>query len=240
MDGKPTLWARWNPEYVNSFPLSVGDRRLNSTEIIALLQFGYRITGNETFRQSAFTLMEEHGYLENILSPMDAISDTRGYFHEGIELGTEWNHSDDLLSFVSYWVLHRYAFDETLKARFAAAIQDHWELERRERCPLWNFIYASTGTRDYDLPGALWTLRHFPMDMIDWTVTNSHRKDITRRDPNFRREELVELLPPDERRITRWNGQPFILDGGTAGRIELAGDEFLLPYWMARYLNVIQ
>jgi hypothetical protein len=38
----------------------------------------------------------------------------------------------------------------------------------------------------------------------------------------------------------RWNGNPFILDGGVDGRGELAGDEFLLPYWMARYLKIIE
>jgi hypothetical protein len=39
--------------------------------------------------------------------------------------------------------------------------------------------------------------------------------------------------------MTRWNSQPFILDGGHDGRTELAGDEFLLPYWMGRYLKLI-
>jgi hypothetical protein len=46
-------------------------------------------------------------------------------------------------------------------------------------------------------------------------------------------------LPPDERQITRWNTQSFILDGGTGGQIEFAGDEFLLPYWMGRYYRLI-
>jgi hypothetical protein len=36
-DGKPTLWGKWNPDYVNGFPEQVGDRRLNSVEIIAFL-----------------------------------------------------------------------------------------------------------------------------------------------------------------------------------------------------------
>jgi hypothetical protein len=31
-----------------------------------------------------------------------------------------------------------------------------------------------------------------------------------------------------------------MLDGGDGGYSELAGDEYLLPYWMARYLKVIQ
>lgn len=25
-DGKPTLWGKWNPDYVNAFPKNVGDR----------------------------------------------------------------------------------------------------------------------------------------------------------------------------------------------------------------------
>jgi hypothetical protein len=239
VDGQPTLWGRWNPEYVNGFPESMYDRRLNSTEIIAALQFGYAISGKRIYKEKAFELMEKHGYLRNILLPMSGIDYTPGFKHKGIEMGMDWNHSDDLLGFDSYWLLHRYAFNDELRAKFIAAIRDHWELEKSERCPLWNFIYGSTGATEYGLEAALWTLRGFPLDMIDWTVTNSHRRDITRLPPNFRSQELKELLPPDERRITRWNSQPFILDGGNGGSTELAGDEFLLPYWMGRYLKMI-
>jgi hypothetical protein len=120
------------------------------------------------------------------------------------------------------------------------AIRDHWEIERNERCPLWNFFFVSTGAKEYGLEDALWTLRGFPLDMIDWSVSNSHRRDITKLGPNFRFQELQELLPPDERRITRWNSQPFVLDGGNGGQIELAGDDLLLPYWMGRYLKLIE
>jgi len=239
VDGKPTLWARWNPEYVNHFPLSVFDRRLNSAEIIAMLQFGYKITGNETYRKKAYELMEKHGYLENIMSPMGKIGMTDGIIHQGIQMGDDWNHSDDLLGFVCYWVLYKYAFTDELKAKYAEAIRDHWEFEKNERCPLWNFIFSTTKPEGFDVDGALWTLRGFPLDMIDWSVSNSRRHDITRKPANFRGQELEELLPPGERRMTRWNSQPFILDGGSGGQVELAGDEFLLPYWMGRYLKVI-
>lgn len=239
VDGKPTLWARWNPEYVNWFPHSVFDRRLNSAEIVGILQFAYAITGNETYKTKGMELLNKHGYLENIMNPMKNISFTRGYIHQGIELGTEWNHSDDLLAFDAYWVLYRYAFNNDLKKKYAAAIRDHWEHEKHEKNPLWNFVYASTKPKDFDLEGALWTLRRFPLDMVDWTVQNSHRQDITKLPENFRGQQLKELLPPGERRITRWNSQPFVLDGGSGGHIELAGDEYLLPYWMGRYLKLI-
>lgn len=239
-DGKPTLWGRWNPEYVNWYPPTIGDRRLNSAEIIAMLQFAYRITGRELYREKATDLLYNFGYLDNILISMRNIKATKGFIHQGNDMGVEWNHSDDLLAFVTYWVLYRYAFNDELRATYAAASRDHWEFEKIERCPLWNFIVASTRPNDFDLEGALWTLRKFPLDLIDWSVANSHRQDLTRLPENFRRQQTVELLPPGERAIMRWNGNPFLLDGGNAGRNELAGDEFLLPYWMARFLKIIE
>ena len=239
-DGKPTLWGRWNPEYLNNYPKTIFDRRLNSAEITALLQFAYAITGKEVYKEKAYELFEKHGYLENILAPMTEVTFTPGYKHMGITLGMDWNHSDDLLAFITYWVLHRHAFDDELRRKFAGAIRDHWELERNERNPLWSFVYASTGASDHGLEDALWTLRHFPLDMVDWSVRNSHRQDLTRLEPNFREQQMKELLPPDERRMTRWNSQPFILDGGSDGRLEYGGDEFLLPYWMGRYLKLIE
>lgn len=239
VDGKPTLWGRWNPEYVNWFPHTIVDRRLNSAEIIAALQFGFKITGKEIYRQKAYELINQHGYLTNILSSMKLISETKGFIHQGNDMGDEWNHSDDLLSFVTYWVLYRFAFTPELQAKYAAAIRDHWDIEKIERSPLWNFVLASTGDRKCDLEGAMWTLRKFPLDLINWTVRNSNRNDLTRLSPNFRHQEMSELLPPTERHMMRWNGNPFQLDGGDGGRTELAGDEFLLPYWMGRYLKLI-
>ena len=239
VDGKPTLWGRWNPEYVNWYPHTIIDRKINSAELIAMLEFAHKVTGKETYRQKAVELLDQFGYRDNITSSVTNIGPTKGFIHQGDDMGNEWNHSDDLLSFVAYWTLHRFAFDKESKKQFAAAIKDHWDLEKNEQCPVFNFIYASTGTKNYDLAGGLWTLRRFPLDMVDWSVQNSHRQDITKLPVNFRNQQLVELLPPGERRVTRWNGSPFTLDGGNGGHTELAGDEFLLPYWMARYLKLI-
>lgn len=240
VDGKPTLWGRWSPEYVNHYPETIGDRRLNSAELIASLQLAYRMTGKDEYKRSIYTLMDDHGYLTNILISATNTAPTPGFMHEGIDMGDVWNHSDDLLSFVTYWVLNRFALTESLRLQYAATVREHWEIERFERNPLWNFVYASTGARDYDLDGAMWTLRKFPLDLITWRMENSHRADITRLPKNFRQMEVQELLPPGERQMTRWNTQPFILDGGDGGHTEFAGDEFLLPYWMGRFLKIIR
>jgi hypothetical protein len=241
VDGKPTLWGRWNPEYVNHYPPTIGDRRLNSAEIIAGLQLASAMTGNKVYREKADELFERHGYLANIVSPMKLIGPTPGHIHFGEDMGNEWNHSDDELAFVNYWVLYRFAFTRELRAKYAAAIRDHWEFERPEQFPIWNFICSGCGGgRDCDAEAAVWTLRGVPLDTITWRVENSHRKDITRLPQNFYRRELKELLPPGERPVARLNTQPFILDGGDGGHIDLPGDEFLFGYWLGRYLGLIK
>jgi hypothetical protein len=59
--------------------------------------------------------------------------------------------------------------------------------------------------------------------------------------PNFRQQTLAEVLPPDERPVQRHNGNMFNIDkkGGNGTGEESAGDIWLLPYWMGRYLGVI-
>lgn len=239
-DNQPTLWGRWNPEYVNRYPPTIGDRRLNSAQIIAFLQFGHRLTAKPAYRDTAYDLLQHQGYFTNITNSMANLRATPGFTFRGIDLGDEWNHSDDLLGFVNAWTLIRYAFTDDLRRHFALALADHWNLERVELNPLWNFMLAMAGATQFDVEGALWTLRHYPLDLVTWTVQNSHRRDLTRLPPNFRNQPTRELLPPDERPIMRWNGNPFALDGGDGGQTELAGDEFLLPYWMGRYLKVIE
>ena len=238
VDGKPTLWGRWNPEYVNWFPHTIHDRRLNSAEITASLQLAFRMTGNTRYRDTAYELFEKHGYLTNMAAPMRGIAPTPGYVHEGNDMGDEWNHSDDELAFFTYWVLCRFAFNPGLQAQFLTMVKDHWEIEQPERYPIWNFIYAGCGSMDYDAAGAVWTLRGIPMDTINWPVRNSHRSDIRRREPNFLGREMEDVLPPGERLMARINTQPFILDAGD-GRTDFPGDEFLLGYWLGRQVGAI-
>jgi hypothetical protein len=238
VDGEPTLWGRWHPDYVNWFPPSIHDRRLNSAEITAGLQLAYRMTGNEAYRAKAYELFEKHGYLTNLLSSMKLIAPTKGYVFRENDMGNEWNHSDDELAFFNYWTLVRFAFTDELRAKYLAAVADHWDFEKAERYPIWNFLYAACGAKDFDPAGAVWTLRGTPLDTIAWRMSNSHRQDITKLEPNFLGRELKELLPPGERLIARINTQPFILDHGD-DTTDFPGDEFLLGYWLGRYVGAI-
>jgi hypothetical protein len=207
-----------------------------------MLQTAYYFTQKSIYKEKAFELMNKHGYYENLMRPMKQI----GYAPDDADahskkMSDAWNHSDDEMYFVGYWGLYRYAFNDTLKAQYKKAIIDHWQAERPEKEGLWNIFTALTGTKDFDLNEAAWYLREHPLDLIDWTIMNSHRKDIEEISINFRSQTIKNVLPPDERPIQRHNANMFNLDrinnNGTSE--QSAGDIWLLPYWLGRYLGVI-
>lgn len=240
-NGEPTTWGRWNPDYVNARPKMVGDRKINSSNIIGMLQTAYHFTKKEKYKDAAFYLLKKHGYLENLMKPMKEIGVAPADADAlSKDLSGSWNHSDDEMYYCGYWGLYRYALNDTLKTKFKEAIIDHWQIERPEKEGLWNIMTAISGAKEIDLKEAIWYLQEYPLDLINWTVKNSQRKDIERIDPNFRGQTIKEVLPPDELRIARHNANLFELDEIGGGSSEnSAGDIWLLPYWIGRYLGVI-
>ena len=152
------------------------------------------------------------------------------------------NHSDDELAFLSFYPLLRYETDPALLAVYKQSLERSWQIERPERNPLWNVIYAAgTGAPEYDLEASVRTLQEIPMDLVEWSVRNSHRLDVPVDPMNdrFQRGQALILLPYDELPMTKWNGNPYSLDGGKDGRSEDDGAYFLLPYWMGRYHKLL-
>ncbi len=239
VDGEPTMWGKWNPDYVNKFPVNVGDRKITSSNIIAFLQTAYHFTGKELYKNKAIELMTKFGYLENLMRPFAQIG-PNGTDELSQVLSTEWNHSDDEMYFLAYWGLYSYALDGDLKGKYERAIKDHWEIERPEKNALWNFTYAITGAKEFDLGPSIDFLKDYPIDLRNWAMHNSHRNDIKRLPVNFRGQTVAERLPLSETPIYRHNGQIFNLDSqGDGTSLISAGDTWLLPYWMGRYLGVI-
>ena len=232
-NGEPTAWGRWNPEYVNSFPINVGDRRLNSTLILAFLQTAYHFTGDELYKEKAYELINDHGYDENANRPASVIG-----FVEGEDLSDSWNHSDDEMYFLTIPAFVNYSFNEEQKQKHFEAVRSHWEIERSEKNPLWNYLYAMCGGKDLDVAESAWWLREFPMDLIAWSVDNRHRKDLTKVEPNFRKQEYTEVLPSDERPLHKHNGA-YRNHGRSGGRSEYSPYIFLAPYWAGRYVEAI-
>jgi len=232
-NGEITEWGRWNPDYVNSFPINVGDRRLNSTLILAFLQTAYHFTGDELYKEKAYELINDYGYDENANRPASVVG-----FVEGENLSNTWNHSDDEMYFMTIPAFVNYSFNDEQKQKHFEAAKSHWEEERSEKNPLWNYLYALSGGKEIDFEESAWWLREFPIDLIGWSVNNSHRNDLTKLEPNFRRQEYSEVLPRDERPMHLHNNA-YRNNGGEGGRREYPPYLYLMPYWAGRYVEAI-
>ena len=226
VDGQRTRWGWWGPTLIWDDADETGLRALH---MLSHLRVAIYLTQNAQYRaryQAAYDdLIRTHRY--HLL--------TR---NQKIMVPGHVNHSDDELAFLSFYPLLRYETDAPLLDIYKQSLERSWQIERPERNPLWNVIYAAgTGAREFDRAESLRTLQEIPMDTIAWTVTNSRRQDVPI-DPlsdRFGRRQALVVLPYDELPMSKWNGNPYMLDGGNGGRSEDDGSYFLLPYWMGRY-----
>jgi hypothetical protein len=224
--GKRTRWGFWGPAAIWEDPDETGLRALH---ILSHLRVALHLTANAQYRtryEAAYQeLIKTHKY--HWL--------TR---NQKVMVPGHINHSDDELAFLSFYPLLRYETDPALLEVYRQSLERSWQIERPERNPLWNVIYAAgTGSAEYDRDASIRTLREIPMELVEWTVRNSHRLDVPI-DPlsdRFQRRQALIVLPYDELPMSKWNGNPYALDGGNGGRSEDDGAYFLLPYWMGRY-----
>jgi hypothetical protein len=231
VDKQRTRWGWWGPNVIWDDPDETGLRALH---MLSHLRVALYLTDNPQFRaryQRAYDdLVRTHRY--HLL--------TR---NQKIMVPGHINHSDDELAFLSYYPLLRYETDSQLIDVYKQSLERSWQIERPERNPLWNAIYAAgTGAREFDRAESLRTLQEIPMETIGWTVTNSQRLDVPV-DPlsdRFGRKQALIVLPYDELPMSKWNGNPYMLDGGNGGRSEDDGAYFLLPYWMGRYHKLFE
>jgi hypothetical protein len=232
--GRKTRWGIWAPELINREPFYIGLRPLNSLEVLTYLKIAGHITGDAKYGRAADELIQKHHYLLNTL----LIRRGRGGQWAGI------NHSDDEMLYLMYYALLRLEKDPDRRRILLQSIARTWEGApgeqsiRLERSPLYNFVYGVTTGRRCDVGEAVETLRDWPWDLIEWTVRNSHRHDVQTRTTgrgNRSRVELDRVLPASERRLARWNGNPWVPDGGSDGRREDDGAAWALAYWLGVY-----
>lgn len=220
--GQPAWWGRWDEEYFAS-ARGLDDGPLNAIEILSFLKTAHHITGEPRYASEYQRLAADRGYArlgERYLERRKVI-----------------NYSDEELAMLSFYPLLSYEKNAELVASYRRSLNAWWRNIGREKNPLWIAIYEAGGGGPVNLADALWTLQRIPMDLVSWTVTNSHREGIEWEPEmdRFARRQSRTLLPPDERPVMKWNGNPFRVDGGNAGRTEDDGAFFLLPYWLGRY-----
>jgi len=244
-DGKVARWGVYNPEALNFNVRWADDRPLNSFSILSYLKTAEHITGDQRYADAARVLIDKHGY---------AINTMMNKHHAGPGGG---NQSDDEMAFMLLYNLLRYETDPQLREIYGITLRRRWETEAPELNPLFNYIAGSMlagqkytdshRTVELGLTGE-WleesadTLRRYPLDRVNWRMTNSHRKDIrplssaagTRGSTRGVRKD-GRVLPIDERFVNHWNHDPWQLDQGGNGTELGSGASFLLPYYMGRY-----
>jgi hypothetical protein len=256
LDGKPTRWGIYGPQFLNEDPNWWQERGLKSLSILCYLTVAAHITGERKYLETARELVERHGYAHNAMYPK---------VHNGPGSG---NQSDDEMAFMCYYGLLRYTADENLKSLIRYSFFRYWVNEAPEMNPFFNFAYAAQNL-EASLTGmwgpislkpwrgwlddAMATLRGFPLDRLNWPHRNSHRLDIVNLPP-VRSSDLDSLDPPRERgqringkvlpvenrHFNHWNTDPWQLDYGGNGGELAAGTVFLLPYYMGLYHGYIE
>ena len=226
--GEPTTWAHWHPDDLNNDDRWTWEKGTNSLELLAFMRVTHHMTGNEKYLDVYYKLIKKYHYAMNTV--LYKLHDNHAC------------HIDDRLGFYSIQMLLRYETDPALRKYYLMGLRQHFEDQRIERNPSWNIIFGSLTGAFCDLENAVRTLQEYPLDCINYKVCNSERPDVVKDDATLEFGGMIQAkdaLPADERTYGRLGSNAFILDGGN-NTSSHAPTDWLLPYWMARYYNMIE
>ena len=228
-DGKRTSWGVWTPAVLNEDPEWAGERGLGSLEILSHLRVALHLCPCARYEQAYNTLVREHHYALNTARQKVLPPDG------------EDNHSDDELAACAYYPLLLLETDPQLRALYLLSLERTNAILSPGRSPFHNVIYQACTGRGCDVQAVMAWLQDAPLDLRDWAMSNSHRKDILLREERdrFGKLQTVQPLPPSEIGVMKWNRNPFLADWPGEGIREMDGAFWLLPYWMGRYHGVI-
>ena len=253
-DGKPTRWADLSPEKINRHGWWWVERGLNSLSVLTYLSVTHHITGDAKYRDAFLELAREHGYAMNGMTQPKVMLSPGAF-----------GQNDDDMAFMNYYHLLRYETDPALRDMFNYAAYWHWQIEKFERNPFLNTVYAACnlgkvradqwGAVDLSPPegwldDVVFTLKRFPLDLIDWPMSNAHRIDIVplrqfARGPGpghigtgYRVDGYT--VPIDESHAVESGEDPWVLTRNADGTRLNTGVTFLLAYYMGRFHGFIE
>ena len=225
LDGKPTVWGRWDPEYFASLR-GFAARGLNGLEVLCAMKTAAALTADPKFDGAYKQLLDmrypSHVLRQKLTFPSEAI-----------------NHSDDRLAFYVYYPLLRYETDPKLRSIYMRSLERSWEVERIEHNPWFNFIYGALTGNDCEVEQAAKHLREWPLDMVKHSYRHSHRHDLHASPGYEPYSGGTKALSPREIGPIRWCSSPMAYDGGSAGRAVVDPSGWLDAYWMGRYYGFI-
>ena len=223
LDGKPTRWARWDPEYFKTFEGRIA-WGLNGMEALSMVTTAYALTGDEKFKLGKQQLVD-WGYLKPVLRQK--------------VLFPEATHFDDRLAFLAYHPLLTYETDPEIRSTYRRSLERSWEIKRLENMVWFNYIYGALTGNDMDNERCLRNLREWPLDCRSYTYVNSHRTDLAVPEGYINYVSKTKCMSARNIGPTRWDDDFMRLDGGNGGKSVSDPSAFLDAYWMARYYGMI-
>ena len=226
MDGKPTRWGRWDPEYLQR-PYGIESRGLNGMEAQTYVQTAHALTGDAKYQAGLEQLLKwrYHTYTvrQKLTFPPDSV--------------VPW---DDELAFRCYHPLLRYAKDPELRSIYLRSLERHWEVMRMQQVPFFNFIYGALTGNDCEAPQAAQHLREWSLDLVSHSYHNSHRSDLASRPGYVPYMGGTRAISPRETGPEWGSRSALEYDGGGGGRGVTPPIGWLEDYWMGRYYGFIE
>lgn len=225
MDGEPTRWGRWDPEYLLR-PYGMESRGLNGMEAQAYVWTAYKLTGDPFFKEGLDQLLKwrYHTYTvrQKVAFPPESV--------------VPW---DDELAFRAIHPLLNYADDPYLRSIYLRALERHWEVLRMQKIPFFNFMYGGLTGNDCEEDVAAQHLREWSLDTIAHRYRNSHRADLAPEPGYVPYGGGTRAISPRES-SSMWGSRSSIgYDGGNGRGIE-PPIGWLEDYWMGRYYGIIE
>lgn len=226
MDGKPTRWGRWDPEYLQR-PYGYESRGLNGMEALSYVEAAYALTGESKF-QAGLEQLRKWRYptyvvRQKMTFPPDSIA--------------TW---DDELAFWCYYTLLSYAKDPDLRSIYLRSLERSWEVLRMQQLPFFNFVYGAFTGNDCEAPEAVQHLREWSLDLVNHNYRNSHRSDLTPQPGYVPYGGGTRAISPRESE-SKWGSRSALQhDGGENSHGVTPPIGWLEDYWMGRYYGFIE
>jgi streptogramin lyase len=227
IDGTHTHWAVWSPDQLNHDPDWASERSINSFELLAYLKLAGHMTGDGKYEKEYRRLIEKEGYLDNVSHLNSKNPAWQIYF-------------DRTMEGYLFPILVRYENDPKLKAFYKKLINEWMNHQKSGENLINNLSYAFATGKKVNVPQTIEFLRDAPLDLVDWPINHTLREDVKLvRSPIMEDVQVSELPPASIRSTVRWDKNPWAAIQGDPQQ-EREPVFWLWPYWMARYLQIIQ
>ncbi len=264
-DGKVTRWGDFSPEYFNSV-YGYDQRGLNSMIMLSFLNVAKHVTGDVKYDKEAKILRDKYNYHINAMHPKEffppenvvpwdnnlCLMSMYGLinyetdpslllmYRQSLEIA--WQHISKQKN--AFWD----AIYASLANRFTV-LADQKYFDNKNLFPE-NRLYAPKVVKSMykasNNPAfILENLQKIPLDLIGYTMDNTHRLDVIfdsspLQDENIGWRTDGYALPVDERGHVRQDRDGFALLASEGdGHDEHEGTFFLLPYYMAYYHGLL-